>query len=300
MSRKKRFKKVHIEISNNCNLNCDFCPMVNRPKQVMSTDLFRKVMSDVAPLSENVALHLMGEPTMHPDFSEIIKICHRFGTPVNLVSNGSILNESVRESLFDPIISQVSFSVHSFEANHRDKDISPYLEKILKFCEESFKRNPDLFINFRLWNLSNFEEDLKSRNSDIIKKIFGWFGLDCDPEAIIMEGRSSKVYKRLFLNFDTMFDWPSLDQPFCETKGFCVGMMTQLGVHADGTVVPCCMDKDAVINLGNLKTMSLSEVLGSGRTIRLVRGFDQGELVEDLCQHCSWRQRFKVKQKYRR
>mgnify|MGYP000120630391 CR=1 FL=1 len=61
---------------------------------------------------------------------------------------------------------------------------------------------------------------------------------------------------------------------------------------ADGTVVPCCLDGDGVINLGNLNTTALSEVLGSKRAVDMLEGFDKGKAVEELCLKCSYKDRF--------
>src|SRR5207253_9901083 len=84
----KRFKKVYIEISNVCNLQCTFCPEVQRGKKFMGPELFRKVAAAVAPLTEAVCFHLMGEPLLHPRFEEYVGFCGLLGLPVHLTTNG--------------------------------------------------------------------------------------------------------------------------------------------------------------------------------------------------------------------
>src|ERR1700745_4339490 len=92
-AKNKSFNKVNIEISNICNLQCSFCPEVVRAKKLMEEELFDKVIREVAPLTEQVCFHLMGEPLVHPKLEKFLEICARENVPVNLVSNGVLLTE---------------------------------------------------------------------------------------------------------------------------------------------------------------------------------------------------------------
>ena len=60
----------------------------------------------------------------------------------------------------------------------------------------------------------------------------------------------------------------------------------------DGTVVPCCLDGEGIINLGNIHTSKFSEIIGSERACNIVKGFKRRETVEELCQKCTFRERF--------
>lgn len=151
----KKYKRINIEISNVCNLSCSFCPEVHRQKKVMSEDLFRKVLAQVAPLTEEVCLHLMGEPLGHPRLSEFVDLCAEYGVPINLTSNGTLLNEKRQEILLRPIVRQVNFSVHSFEANFGERDVLPYMAKLFAFTRQAFALRPDLYINYRIWDLTD-------------------------------------------------------------------------------------------------------------------------------------------------
>jgi molybdenum cofactor biosynthesis enzyme MoaA len=134
----KRFRRVNIEISNICNLQCSFCPEVHRDKKVMSRALFEKVIRDVAPLTDEVCLHLMGEPLGHPELSQFVDICEKYETPINLTTNGTLIDDVRSEILLRPIFRQVNFSVQSFEANFGSQDVSRYLSKIFAFTRRAF------------------------------------------------------------------------------------------------------------------------------------------------------------------
>ena len=126
MKAKKRFIKVNIEISNVCNLQCSFCPEVVRDQGLMSISLFRRVIEQVAPLTEMVCFHLMGDPLVHPQLSQLIEICHEYQVRIFFVTNGVLMREKQTELLLHPSMKQVNFSLHSFSDNFPDQDPGKY------------------------------------------------------------------------------------------------------------------------------------------------------------------------------
>jgi radical SAM protein with 4Fe4S-binding SPASM domain len=295
----KRFSKVNIEISNICNLQCSFCPEVVRTKKLMDEALFEKIIKEVAPLTDQVCFHLMGEPLVHPKLERFLEICTREQLPVNLVSNGVLLTDKRAELLLNPIVRQVNFSLHSFNDNYPEKDHAEYLEKIFKFTEAAFEKRPDLYINFRLWNLprvNEVENPVQQKNRAMLGAVEQRFGVELasrlDADFDVRLQKSYKVKNRLYLHFDTEFVWPSLDLPTLGMKGTCKGLINHFGVLAEGTVVPCCLDKEAKIPLGNALEQSIPEILDSPRAKEILKGFRERRLVEELCQKCQYIQRF--------
>jgi MoaA/NifB/PqqE/SkfB family radical SAM enzyme len=288
----KRFRRVNIEISNICNLQCSFCPEVHRDKKVMSRALFEKVIRDVAPLTDEVCLHLMGEPLGHPELSQFVDICEKYETPINLTTNGTLIDDVRSEILLRPIFRQVNFSVQSFEANFGSQDVSRYLSKIFAFTRRAFSERPDLYINYRLWDLSD-PVSLTDKNKKIRDKIEEEYSFSIDPEKIDLRKKKGYLIQgRLYLNFDSRFEWPSLTQTVRSEKGFCHGLSNHFGIHADGKVVPCCLDKEAVLDLGSCEDLSVLSILESERAKKIRKGFERRELVEDLCRRCPFIERF--------
>lgn len=288
----KKYKRINIEISNICNLQCNFCPEVHREKKVMPEPLFRKIISEVGPLTEEVCLHLMGEPMGHPQLSEFIDICAHYLVPVNFTSNGTLLNDVRKEILLRPIVRQVNFSVHSFEANFGEQDVTAYLRKIFSFTDEAFERRPDLYINYRIWDL-NDAVSLTTTNAKIRKAIEEKYSFALDPKSVDLRRRKSyRIRNRLYLNLDSRFVWPSINAPFRSESGFCHGLSNHFGIHADGTVVPCCLDKEAVLSLGTCENQSIDSILAGERALKIARGFEKNQCVEDLCQKCDFIKRF--------
>lgn len=289
---KKRFHKVNVEISNICNLQCSFCPEVIREKKMMSLDLFENVIQQIAPLTELVCFHLMGDPLVHPKLNEMISICEKYNTQIFFVTNGVLVKPEHDKILLSPAMYQINFSLHSFFDNHPQKDPSIYLNKIFALTETALLQRPDLYINYRLWNLQD-ERGSLTENAQMLHRIENHFNVKVDIESINMKkNKSFHIKNRLYLHFDTEFIWPDLKLPVLGTKGTCYGLSSHIGIHADGTVVPCCLDKEAAIPLGKIQDNSLLDILNSDRAKNILQGFKNNKLVEDLCQRCQYIERF--------
>lgn len=290
---KKRFHKINIEISNICNLQCSFCPEVIRQKQLMSEALFEKIIQQVSGLTEMVCFHLMGDPLVHPSLGTFVDICQKYQVPIFLVTNGVLLQKKQLEVLLKPAFHQVNFSLHSFSDNYPDRDPSAYLEKIFAYTEMAFAQCPQMYINYRLWNLATIKgEDIK--NTHILKRIEERFGGTLSNHVDVKNQKSIKIKNRLYLHFDTEFIWPSLDLPVLGTQGSCYGLKSHFGILVDGTVVPCCLDKEGRIPLGNLNDEGLTilDVLSNEKSQRILNGFRNNQLIEDLCRRCQYITRF--------
>lgn len=292
-----RFFRTYIEISNICNLQCTFCPEVERDNEILSVEQFRKILRQVLPHTDQVCLHLMGEPLAHPFFAEILQVCNEEKAVVHLTTNGTFLNKFGFETFINaPSLRQINFSLHSFKDNFPDKDIRPYLFDILEFSKQALTQNPELYINYRLWNLADTTASMAA-NQDIIDHITEFFQISINERVNVALNKSKNLIGRIYFHFDTRFEWPNLKDPIRSDKGFCPALTQQIGIHADGTVVPCCFDKEAGIDLGNVLSQSFDSILGSPRLNAMLEGFKKHELVEELCKRCTYISRFDKKLK---
>lgn len=288
---KKRFHKVHIEISNICNLQCSFCPAVIRDNKMMDLNTFRSIVEQVAPLSQLICLHLMGDPLVHPKLKEMVEICDQHQANIFLVTNGVLMRPEKFDLLLHKRFYQINFSLHSFFDNFPNKDPSNYLERIFTFTERALAERPELYLNYRLWNL-NDPLGSQTPNTEMLQRICERFDFSAPNQLDVRKRKSINIKDRLYLHFDTEFIWPSLDLPVLGTSGTCHGLSSHFGVLVDGTVVPCCLDKEASIPLGNVADKAILDILGSNRAQTMIKGFKQRQLVEDLCQRCQYIERF--------
>lgn len=290
----KRFKQVYIEITNRCNLICSFCPRTGRPLSDIDSALFARIIEEVKPLTDQVYLHVMGEPLMHPKFSDLIQICADKALPVAITTNGSKLNTDSTKSLLDPIVRRINISLDAVGSGDKDR-----FGQIIAFTRLAFEQRPDLYINYRLWNLAFSSEGLESESNRLIcRRIEDAFGMTIPPQGHSSGRKSRHLLNRLYLHLDTRFAWPEIDGSRPQnTNGFCHALSSQFAILVDGTVVPCCLDHEGVTALGNCREQSLNSVLGSPRATAMVKGFSEGRLIEPLCRQCTFISRFSSRSK---
>lgn len=291
--KRPKFRKVYCEISNSCNLKCDFCPSSadsGIEKRFMDEELFAQLIPQLQPLTYLLCLHIMGEPMCHPNLGRYLDICAEHNMRVSIVTNGTLLSEHHQRLLMHPAVSQINFSLQSFEANFPDMDNEEYLNAIFKFTKHTFRERPDLHINFRLWNSENYKLSL-IQNKPIVDRIQNYFKI---PTTVIenLSRLGNRLMGDLYLNFSDRFDWPRMDMPIQSEHGSCAALKNQFGILSDGTVVPCCLDKDGVTALGNCRNTSIQEILDSSRAMEIVNGFKKCNLVAPLCKRCTYNKRF--------
>ena len=245
----------------------------------MPIELFKKIISEVSQVTKLIALHLMGDPMVHPHLLEMLEICQTQNLKVFFVTNGVLLKNP--EILLHPAIQQVSFSLHSFTDNFPWKDPSAYLNKIFDFTEMAFRKRPTMFINYRLWNLKSRSGN-EALNPTFYQAIEERFHISIPRDFDSSSQKNLKLKNYLSLHYDTEFVWPALELPVIGETGTCYGLRSHFGVLVDGTVVPCCLDKEGMIPLGKLTLDPLKKILSSSKAKAIVEGFQRHRLVEDL------------------
>lgn len=289
----KRFKKVYIEITNVCNLSCNFCPKTKRKLMFMDEDNFNRVIKAVKPYTDYVYFHLMGEPFLNPKLSEFLEVCNENKLKVNITTNGTLLNNVKDKLIGAPALRQVNISLHSFEANDEAVSLQEYVDNIVNFIKESNEKS-NIICSIRLWNMDSIElKGSNKQNSEIIHMLGEKLGLDFSLVEKLRENPSLKLRKNVYLNMAEKFDWPDINKEIVDEEVFCYGLRDQIGVLVDGTVVPCCLDSEGNIPLGNLFNESLADILNSQRATNLYDGFSRRCAVEELCKKCGYVKRYK-------
>lgn len=294
----RNFQKIYIEITNVCHLSCNFCPETVRKPKFMEVNLFKKALTQIKDFSQTVYFHVKGEPLLHPQIDTLLELCHEQGIRANITTSG-VLIKKVKPKLFSkPALRQMNFSLHSFQANPMNITLDEYLNEIFSFITE-MRANPKFIACFRLWNLNpnNLEpysekSEKKSSNHSILEKIENYFNLPYKIEKLPVRGNGIKVMDHIYINGDYSFEWPKINMPDLDTEGFCLGLRTQAGILVDGTVIPCCLDGEGVIHLGNINQSSFKEIIEGKRAADLYNGFSQRKIIEPLCKKCSFRKRF--------
>lgn len=259
-----RFKKIYIEITNICNMNCSFCKTENREKKYMSIKEFENIINKIKPYTKEIYLHVKGEPLMHPNLESILDICHSNNIKVNITTNGTLLKDKL-DIIQNKSIRQINISLHSNLNNDN------YLNDIF-YVTEVLNKNTNIYLNYRLWNM--VEEN------NTIKKINDHFKVDVNKNNIINN--------HLFIELEHIFDWPTLENNYYNEIGKCYGLINQIAILVNGDIVPCCLDSEAIVKLGNIFTDNLEDVLNSKKIINIINNFRNNKKIEELCKHCNF------------
>lgn len=277
----KKFRKVYLEISNVCNLRCHFCPGTKRMPHVMDEADFTILATKLRPWTDFLYLHLMGEPLCHPKLSEYLAIAGKLGFKVILTTNGTLLPRQQEMLLQAPGLHKVNISLHAFEANDLAIPFEEYLAGCFAYGQAAAGNKLTVY---RLWNQGGAD----ARNEQILSTLERFF-----PKPWVTEPRGIRIGEKVYLEHGDKFDWPDLAAPDGGERCFCYGLRDQIGVLCDGTVVPCCLDHEGDIALGNLLTQELSEILDTPAARSIYDGFSQGKAVMTLCRRCGYaHQRF--------
>lgn len=293
---KKLFKRIYVEITNVCNLACRFCPQDPRKKMTMTLGQFSHIIEGIVPFTDYVYLHIKGEPLIHPNLPEILSLCHEKGIHANITTNGTLFEKSPYFKSPIPGLRQVNISLHSFSANEQKRmgfDFEEYLNQCFRQAQY-FSEHTKTITAFRLWNLSS-DAELSEENQKILSDMKEFFQLSQLP--LPQGGRGVKIKENIYLNFDKEFMWPDLKLPTISEEGYCHGGMDQMGILVDGRVVPCCLDQNGAITLGNVFETPFEEIIEGERLKSLREGFRKRCLKEELCKKCGYATRFTTAKK---
>ena len=258
------YKKVYVEITNNCNLNCDFCIGNKRDKKFIDIDDFNIVLGKLKGYTKYLYLHVMGEPLMHPKINELIDMATD-SYYVNITTNGYLIDRLKTNK-----VRQLNISIHSYDEKY-GVSLSEYMNNIFDVVDKL----SDTYISYRLW--------VSNSNTDKIISI-----LEKHYNTKINTYDSIKLKDRVFVNFNESFIWPSLDNEINNSVGTCYALRDHIGILVDGSIVPCCLDSNGKIVLGNIYKDDLDDIINSTRYVNMLNGFRNNIKCEELCQKCDF------------
>ncbi len=281
--------RCYIEITNTCNLNCHFCPKHTRKKRQLSAEEFDLLTDKIRGKVCFLYFHIMGEPLLHPLLPEFISISREKGFKTVLTSNGTLLHKAM--NLLDTLPHKIQLSLHSHESNAKG-ELASYMNEVMTFSTQAAEKGTCIVL--RLWNQGGKDRE----NEEVMEHIEKFV-----PKPWKERSDGYRLANNLYLEFDRKFEWPNFDNHIEENEMvrgnpesgiregkrevFCKALLKQIGILADGTLVPCCLDHNGDVALGNLLKQSLEEILASPRAQAMIEGFKHHQATEPLCETCE-------------
>ena len=330
-NKKKRFghveiplQRVHIELTNVCQFNCVFCPKAEMTRKYgyMDTDLAKRLITEIrqARLCEKITFHVMGEPTLHKDFSPILDHAKAEGMNVGLTTNGAGLDGPAGKKLLDHHFYQLDISLQtpdteSYELRKPGQiTFDQYLEGIMSLFADYIPQHPDTIFKFRFLNtrfpnkamekrigpvrVINSTAELRTTFKYWAGRIYDILGVDDSSreEAFgnldklsIYKWNVVEIYPNVFFETYVLGGWGHAfdDEEIKDAwAGYCFGMRDHFAILQNGDVVLCCTDFDGKTAIGNVTDKSLEEVLSSDHLGRIIEGFKKYKVVHPYCKRC--------------
>ncbi len=283
--------RIYIELTNVCGLSCSFCPTKELPSKEMDLEFFESIINQAKVYTKEIACHVVGDPLTQSNLSDYLDIIHKHGLKAMLTTSGYFLKKHSYDTLFHSCVKQINISLNSFNKNDTSITFEQYINPVLALCQAKLERKEDLFINLRVWNLDEMMSE-RAFNETLFEKLSSTFDTKLNLQKIYEERpKSIRLASKVLVHFDNYFEWPSLNnQNYGD--GTCQGLQSHVAILASGKVVPCCLDCDGIIELGDLHKDRLDEILTSKRAVNMLEGFKEGKAIEELCQKCSYKDRF--------
>lgn len=287
----RALEKIYLEITNVCNLSCPFCPPTNRAGRTMSVDDFSRILSRIRSRAKTLYFHVKGEPLMHPDLSSLIDIAAASSFSVIITTNGTLLPDAVGSLSGKVNLARVNVSLHSLAQFPPERRLSlarAIFEAADRLSAANRLVNPRFLVSFRLWT-----RDQTNETAEILEELARRYGIGREGIDAVLAGHNGlKIAPGVALHAADTFDWPALDGEDHGPRGFCHALRDQAAILVDGTVVPCCLDGDGIIALGNILEAEWDEIMASPRARALYDGFSARTVAEPLCRRCGFRLRF--------
>ncbi len=259
----------------------------------MDLDFFESIIVQAKSYTKEIACHVVGDPLTQPNLRAYLDILHKHGLRAMLTTSGYFLKKHSYETLFHPCVKQINISLNSFNKNDTSLTFEQYLTPILALCEAKVEQAEEVFINLRVWNLDEAVSE-RTFNTVLFERLSTFFGVELSLKTIYEERpKNIRLASKVLVHFDSYFEWPSLKNN-TYGDGTCQGLSSHVAILASGKVVPCCLDCDGVIELGDLHEARLETILNSKRAVGMVEGFSKGKATEELCQKCSYKERFSL------
>ncbi len=260
------YKKVYLEITNRCNLNCPFCIKNTRPLKNLNMEEFSYILNQLKPYTKYLYFHILGEPLLHPEVNEFIdKGSQDFN--INITTNGYLIKKIQNNHN----IRQINISLHSFDPSYKIP-LEEYLNNIVTVIN-NLKENT--YFSLRFWVNNKYNEKIIS----ILSKAFA-------KKIELKNG--FKICDNVFISINKEFKWPSLENDYNTKKGTCYALKDHIGILVNGDIVPCCLDSKGIMKLGNIFHNTLEEVIKSNKYEAMLKGFKNNQKIEQLCQKCNF------------
>ena len=287
---------ISFEPTTSCNLRCPECPSglraFTRSTGMLQEDFFSNTIDQLSKDLLYLIFYFQGEPYLNPAFLDMVKYASSKGIYTATSTNAHYLNDAnarkTVESGLDRLIISIDGTTQDVYQQYR---VGGKLEKVLegarnivRWKKELKRKTPFVFFQFLVVKPNEHQiEDVKRLAKEIgvdeVRfKTAQVYDYENDPNQLIPSIEKYSRYKRNTQGERTVKN---------SLENHCWRLWHATVITWDGLVVPCCFDKDAQHNLGDLKGKPFKEVWHNEKYISFRRSILQSRRNIDICANCS-------------
>lgn len=280
---------ISFEPTNFCNLKCPACPSgsgtLTREKGFADLNLFKKVIDENKKYLTNIILHFQGEPLLHKQLGEMIKYARKNRIYTEFSTNGQLLAENIemiKSAKPDKIIISLDGLTQETYNKYR---VNGDIDKVFKSLEElsklKRKERPIVELQFLVFNhnenqITNLKKIKLQFKIDKISLKTAQIYNNSQIDMLPINEKYSR-YKIDGQNFRLKSDLPN----------YCRRIIFGSVITWDGKLVPCCFDKDADFEMGDIKTQSLNEIRNSEKYKQFIKSVFSQRIKIEMCRNCT-------------
>jgi radical SAM protein with 4Fe4S-binding SPASM domain len=283
--------QIDLDISNRCNLKCITCfHSVEhfRPVPDMTLETFRKVLVQAEGISSTITFGNHGEPFLHKDILTMIKEVKERGFFLNVINNGTLLNEEKAQALIDCGVDRVSFSLDSVDPEiypkiRKGAKLKKTLSNILNFIRLNYEQGLKIFVN-----ISSVNSQLALSSKVDIREFFSKL-----PVHVLYISDILNFHDMLAIREETKFvqrGYEKITDP--KDMPICLNGFDRILIRPNGNVSLCPIDWDCVHILGNIHDAPYHELWNNEkaqqfRNALITRDYSPVEQDKFMCSRCD-------------
>ncbi|MCB0754740.1 MAG: SPASM domain-containing protein [Flavobacteriales bacterium] len=287
---------ISFEPTTSCNLRCPECPsglrQFTRPTGMLSNNFFRDTVEQLKDDLLYLIFYFQGEPYLNPDFLDMVKYASDRGIYTATSTNAHYLKDEnakrTVESGLDRLIVSIDGTTQETYQNYRvggnlDKVIEG-TKNVIKWKKELGSKTPHVIFQFLVVKPNEHQiEDVKKLGAEVgvdeVRfKTAQVYDYENDPNNLIPDNQKYSRYKKTKDGHTTIKN-PLLNH--------CWKLWHSCVLTWDGLVVPCCFDKDATHQLGDLKKNTFDEIWQGEKYQQFRASILRSRSEIDICSNCT-------------
>jgi len=287
---------ISFEPTTSCNLRCPECPSglraFSRPTGMLKKDFFRETIDQISKDLTYLVFYFQGEPFLNPDFLNMVEYAASKKIYTATSTNAHYLKDDVAKRTVESGLDRLIISIDgTTQETYQQYRIGGNLDKVLegaanivKWKKQLKSRTPFIIFQFLVvrHNEHQIEEVKELANQigvdDVWLKTAQVYDYENDPNKLIPLNKKYSRYKR---------DKEGKMKFRGNNENHCWRLWHDPVITWNGAVVPCCFDKDAQHQLGNLNEQSFKELWKNGTYNQFRSKVLQSRQNIDICANCS-------------